>query len=344
MSVSTNNIQLCSYCKAPGHKSDKCSCPTLLELLVNIVKFVNSINLNRISQEEVNERLVTFLNTKSQNKIKMLARNLHLISNMSISLRVSINNLSNYILKERHPQNMRFEDEFINRVSSRIGDRSELMVEYRGLPILLGTSSTSSRLRTRRHAIVAYQHTIGRLTNAQIRREFMRDLYIAQTNRSLYEQFMETYSGLRFPIDNVIISTRYVRLWVQRTRYINEQELQISQEEFQIPSLELVPIQEPIRIPPPPPRVPPPPRIYPQVEHRKVSIIEVKTFVMPFECPICYEKPEGKCVVTLCEHKYCYKCFDGISNMFRTDDGHNHCPMCRSVLIQAVCCEVMNLN
>lgn len=330
MSVSTNNIQLCSYCKAPGHKCDKCSCPTLLELLVNIVKFVNSINLNRISQEEVNERLVTFLNTKSQNKIKMLARNLHLISNMSISLRVSINNLSNYILKERHPQNMRFEDEFINRVSSRIGDRTELMVEYRGLPILLGTSSSSSILRTRRHAIVAYQHTIGRLTNSQIRREFMRDLYIVQTNRSLYEQFMETYSGLRFPIDNVIISTRYVRLWVQRTRYINE-------EEFQIPSLELVPIQEPIRIPPPP-------RIYPQVEHRKVSIIEVKTFVMPFECPICYEKPEGKCVVTLCEHKYCYKCFDGISNMFTTDDGHNHCPMCRSVLIQAVCCEVMNLN
>lgn len=333
MSVSINNIQLCSYCKEAGHKSNKCSCPTLLELLVNIVKFVHSININELSQEEVDERLLVFLNAKNPSRIKMLARNLHLIPNMSSSLGLAINKLSKYILQERHIQSMRIEDEFIDRVTSRIGDRSELMVEYRNLPILL---ETSPLLRARRHATIAYEHTIGRLTNPQFTQEFIHDLRIAQRDRSLYENFMETYSGLRFTINNVIISKYYVKMWVRYIRNIDPQ-LLFNEEETQIPPLELVPIQEPIPIPPPP-------RIYPQVEHRKVSIIEVKTFVMPFECPICYEKPEGKCIVTLCEHKYCYKCFDGISNMFRTDDGHNHCPMCRSVLIQAVCCEVMNLN
>jgi hypothetical protein len=334
MSVSRNNVQLCSYCKAPGHKSDKCSCPTLLELLVNILKFVHSINVTSLSQAEVNGRFLTFCISKSQTKIQMLARNLNLIPNMSISLGVSITNLSRYILQERYIQNMRIEDEFINRISSRIGDRSELMVEYRSIPILLNTSNS---LRTRRHANIAYQHTIGRLTNNQIRQEFMRDLHIVQRDRSLYETFMETYSGLRFPIDNVIISKYYVRMWVRCIRNIQPQLLS-NEEEMQVPPLELVPIQEHIRVPSSPPR------IYPQVNHRKVIIIESKTFVMPFECPICYEKPEGKCVVTLCEHKYCYKCFDEISNIFRTDDGHNHCPMCRSVLTQAICCEVMSLN
>jgi len=325
------SVQLCSYCKEVGHKSNKCSCPSLLELLVNIVKFVHSININNLSQGEAYERLIAFFNTKDPSRIKILARNLHLIPNISTSLEVTKNKLSKYILHERHNQSMRIEDEFIDRVTSRIGDRSELMVEYRGLPILL---ETSPLLRARRHATIAYQHTIGRFTNTQFRQEFISDLRIVQRDRSLYENFMETYSRLRFQLDNAIISNYYVRLCVRYIRRIDPQ-LLFSEEETQIPPLELVPIQEPIRVHP---------LIYPQVEHRKVNIIEVKSFVMPFECPICYEKPEGKCVVTLCDHKYCYKCFDGISNMFRTDDGHNHCPMCRSVLIQAVCCEIISLN
>lgn len=327
MSVSINRVQLCSYCKEPGHRSDKCSCPSLLELLVDIIKFVNSLT----TQESVDNTLLTFLNTKDPVQIKILSRNLNLIPNMVISLDVTKNNLSTYILQDRRIENMRIEDDFINRVNGRIGDRSELMVEYRGLPIILQISSLS---RIKRNAKIAYQHTIGRLTNTQITQEFINDLHIAQTDRSTHERFMETYSGLRFTIDNIIISKYYVRMW---TRYMRNVQSQLTESTDQIPQLELVPIQEPIRDPPPPPP-------YHQVENFKVNIIQVKTFVMPFECPICYERVEGKCVLTLCEHKYCNKCFDGISNMFRRDDGHNHCPMCRSVLSQAISCEVLNLN
>jgi hypothetical protein len=327
MSVSMSRVQLCSYCKTEGHKSDKCSCPSLLELLVGIIKFVNSLNLNIISQEQADEALLEFLNTKDQLQIKILARNLHLIPNMSISSDVSVNNLSIYILRERYIQNMRIEDDFIDRVNSRIGERTELMIEYRGLPILLQTLSLSRR---KRYATIAYQHTIGRLTNNQINREFLRDLHIVQRNIRLYENFMETYSGLRYPIDNIIISKYYVKLWVRRIRYIQPR-IPVNTETLTVAPIEHVAFQSPLHT-------------YQPVEHHKVNVINVKTFVMPFECPICYEIPEDKCVITLCEHKYCNKCFNGISNMFRPDDGHSYCPLCRSVLIEALCCEVLTLN
>lgn len=325
MSASISRVKSCSYCKKNGHKCDKCSCPSLLELLVDIVKFAHSLlNLSPPSQDET---LLVFLNTKSKIQIKILARNLQLIPNMSISSGVSVNNLCIYILRERYIQNMRIEDEFINRVNCIIGDRTELMVEYRGLPILLQTSSVSRR---KRNATIAYQHTIGRLTNPQINRDFIHDLHIALRDRSAHENFMETYSGLRFPIDNIIISKYYVKMWVRSIRYIQPQLLS-NEETHLISEDEHIIFQSPSQT-------------YHQAEHHKVNIIDVKTSVMPFECPICYEITEGKCVITLCEHKYCKKCFEGISNMFRPDDGHNYCPLCRSVLIEAVCCEVLSLN
>jgi hypothetical protein len=105
-------------------------------------------------------------------------------------------------------------------------------------------------------------------------------------------------------------------------------------------------VQEEPQGPPPRPRVfsrdiPPPQQ---QIIRKKASIVKVSSFVMPFDCPICYEPVVGKCVITTCGHQYCTGCFEGVSNMFDRQTGNNTCSMCRGVLTSVVECSVVEQN
>jgi hypothetical protein len=57
-----------------------------------------------------------------------------------------------------------------------------------------------------------------------------------------------------------------------------------------------------------------------------------KQNTLEFECPICYETQTcgNECILTMCEHKYCKRCFEG---MVWTKA---ECGMCRKVIVSYI--------
>ena len=353
MSINARQIQTCSYCNTPGHKADKCSCPTLMELFVRTVEFVQASHGNRQTTEELT---ADWLNTHPPRKIEVLARNLKLTQNIVAPYNEARTRLIRHITQRRYSQH---EVEFANRVSFRVGENSNIMTEYRRIP------QPPSLSEYRANARIALHSTRETILGMSLddRRRFLVELNNAQENVELIERFMEIYSGHRFQTGNFIIANYYVNMlastvvqlrrhpptdWegylrgqVQQNNAQRRQQAQVHPRNVQAPHQAPQQVQEPQG---PPPQQRPLPRDIPQPQQiirKKATVVKVASFVMPFDCPICYEPAVGKCVITTCGHQYCTGCFEGVSNMFDRHTGNNTCSMCRGVLTSVVECSVV---
>ena len=361
------NAQLCSYCITLGHKVDKCSCPSLMELFVRTVQFVQAINTTNPGREE---EAADWLNENhNPKKIKVLARNLKLTQNMSASYIEARTCLIRHITQRIYSQP---EVEFANRVSFRVGEGDDIMVEYRRIP----QPSSLSEYRASARIAVHDTRTFILGMSLEDRRRFVVELNNARANVDLIERFMEIYSGHRFQTGNLIIANYYVNMiastvsqlrrqptdWEAYLRERIQQNTQRRQAQQVHPRNVVPPAQQgqdpnphpqPQAPPPLPQRplphhvqAPRPPRpvhrdVLPQPIRNKAKVIKVASFVMPFECPICYEPVVGKCIITTCGHQYCAGCFVGVSNMFDRHTGTNTCSLCRGVLSSVVECSVV---
>ena len=376
MSINARQIQTCSYCDEPGHKADKCSCPTLMELFVRTVEFVQAI---RAPQPSLEEQTAVWLNTQPPRKIEVLARNLKLTQNIVAPYNEARTRLIRHITQRRYSQD---EVEFANRVSFRVGENADIMTEYRRIP---QPPSLSEYRVNARIAVHSTRENILRMTMDD-RRRFLVELNNAQENVELIERFMEIYSGHRFQTGNFIIANYYVNMlastvvqlrrhpptdWegylrgqvqqnnAQRRQARAQEAAQLHPRNVQAPHQAPQQVQEPQGPPrlrrvqdphqgPPPPQQRPFPRVFPrdipqpqQIIRNKATVVKVASFVMPFDCPICYEPVVEKCIVTTCGHQYCTGCFEGVSNMFDRHTGNNTCSMCRGVLSSVVECIVV---
>lgn len=366
MSINARQIQTCSYCNTPGHKVDKCSCPTLMELFVRTVEFVQAI---RDPQPSPEEQTAVWLNTHNPRKIEILARNLRLTQNIVAPYNEARTRLIRHITQRRYSQD---EVEFANRVSFRVGENADIMTEYRRIPQPPSLSEYRAKARIALHST---RETILGMS-LDDRRRFLVELSNAQENVELIERFMEIYSGHRFQTGNFIIANYYVNMLastvVQLRRHPptdwegylrgqvqqnNAQRRQQAQQAQVHPRNVLAPQtqgeQTPQRLrrvqdPQGPPQRPLP-RVFPrdipppqqQIIRKRATVVKVSSFVMPFDCPICYEPAVGKCVITTCGHQYCTGCFEGVSNMFDLQTGNTTCSMCRGVLTSVVECSVV---
>ena len=344
------HAQLCSYCTTLGHKLDKCSCPSLMDLFVRTVHFVQAINTTVPSREE---QTAVWLNTQHPKKIKVLARNLKLTQNMTVSYNDARTSLIRHITHRRYSQD---EAEFANRVSFRVGEGAEVMVEYRRIP--QPPSIAAYRAQARIAVEATREIILGMSLND--RRIFLGELTRAQQGTvASHERFMEIYSGHQYQTGNSLIATNYVHILahmvVQMRRHQpndwdgylrNVQVLQTQTPQPQVPQVQAPQAQAPpLPVQPQPPAPAQqfviPPREIPQQIRNKAKVVKVSSFVMPFDCPICYEPVVGKCIITTCGHQYCGPCFEGISKIFDRHTGNNTCSMCRGVLSRVVECSVV---
>ena len=337
-----------------------------MELFVRTVEFVQAIRAPQPSPEEQTD---VWLNTHHfPRKIQILARNLRLTQNIVAPYNEASTRLIRHITQRRYSQD---EVEFANRVSFRVGENAEIMREYRRIP---QPPSLSEYRANARIALHTTRETILGMSLDE-RRRFLVELNNAQENVELIERFMEIYSGHRFQTGNFIIANYYVTMLastvVQLRRHPdwegylrgqvqqnNAQRRQARQAQVHPRNVQAPPpqqaqgqlvaprVQEPQGPPPPPQR--PLPRVFPrdipqqqQIIRKKANVVKVASFVMPFDCPICYEPVVGKCVITTCGHQYCTGCFEGVSNMFDRQTGNNTCSMCRGVLTSVVECSVV---
>jgi hypothetical protein len=338
-----------------------------MELFVRTVEFVQAI---RVPQPSIEEETAVWLNTHNPRKVKILARNLRLTQNIVAPYNEARTLLIRHITQRRYSQD---EVEFANRVSFRVGENAAIMAEYRRIP------QPPSLSEYRANARVAVNDTRTFLLGMSLedRRRFIVELTNAQANVELIERFMEIYSGHRFQTGNFIIANYYVNMLestvVQLLRrhppadweaYLRGQVRQNNAQRSQARRANPVAPQQAAQVhprnvpaapqapapqapgqqqPPPRPRVfsrdiPPPQQ---QIIRKKATVVKVSSFVMPFDCPICYEPVIGKCVITTCGHQYCGGCFEGVSNMFDRHTGNNTCSMCRGVLSSVVECNVV---
>jgi hypothetical protein len=337
MSNTVRQIQTCSYCDTAGHKADKCSCPSLMELFVRTIEFVQSTTTLHPS---LAEQTAVWLNTHNHKKVQVLARNLKLTRTMAASYNEARTSLIGHIIERRFSYD---EVEFANRVSFRVGEGSEVMVAYRRVPQpTLQSPRASARL-----AVQDTRSFISGMSEEDIR-TFLFELNIVrgtQETTDEMERFMEIYSGRRFQTGNGVIARYYVDMVAHMIIQLRRQPPWDTyfRERLREPNTQRRPQGQPFRLPParPPQGQPPVRREIPQPIRNKANVIKVGAFVMPFECPICYEPVVGKCIVTTCGHNYCITCFEGVSNMFDRHTGNNTCSMCRGVLSSVVECSVV---